>query len=318
VEETSRGTKTLKYHPWKKIINDEAMIKKIHSLGSKLNLLPYIGDGDAQYRDYIDSRRNVSSFDYGLIHSDEEVFDDEALVERGKIFLKTFATGNLTKPLASSDPVTGRTDASQSSEPAGRFVGEYTHYAVEDKEVHTTYEVDITKVGGHISRFNLSQRNSEISSLEEVVNLGKGILEHWKSYEGVNLKLIQTQMASDSKDAHFVYAAVVEDVIVNSKMVILSASMGNNERLGVTIDAFEYFNLYNYPINHKPQLTKEEAVASLSPQMIPTKEPWLEIKRGTSTLVYAIPVTGVKWVNVVYINAVTGEYEGIEYDYTRP
>jgi uncharacterized membrane protein YkoI len=65
--------------------------------------------------------------------------------------------------------------------------------------------------------------------------------------------------------------------------------------------------------SHQPRLTEEEALELLSPNLAVAGEPRLEV-RG-ATLVYAIPVTGVDRVRTVYIDAVTGAYQGMDYDH---
>ena len=317
-EETDSGMKTLKYHPWKEIIKDKGIISKLNDMGSDFNILPLIGDGDKRYREYKDLRRSESNFEYGLKHSNEEVFEDEVLIERAEAFLKDLAIGDLTEPSPPSEPYTGKTNVGESSGHGGDLVGEYIHHTVEDKDTNTIYEMDITNIGSHIAQLQLNQKNSKLSSIEEAIELGEELLDKWMDYERVSVELIQNQWDKSRHEVYFVYAVVEEDVIVNNKTVTLAVALGENKNLGINMDAFKYFDTYSYPLNYTPELTPEEAITLLSPQLTATKEPSLEIKRGTFTLVYNIPVEGVKWVDKVYINAVTGEYEGMEYDYSRP
>jgi hypothetical protein len=322
-EEISPGMMAWKYRPWQKIIHDDTMVAKIDDFGSDYNLLPPIGDRDASYRAFLDARRvGVPDLQHGLAYSGEPIFDEEALAERTERFLKAIGAGDLSNAEA-PDPVTGRTDVTEGGGRAingfgeDRYIGEYLVYGVKDREAETTYEVEITHIGAHISRLEVRQWQSG-GSMDEAIATGQDVLTQWAAYEGVTLELTQTHLPVGDNYVYFVYAVVIEDVVANDQLITLEISLDSGQSLRISLDAFKYFTRYNYPHNYSPELTGEEAVAALSPQLTAAGVPRMEIQRGTNTLVYAIPVKGVKWVDRVYINAVTGAYEGMEYDYTRP
>ena len=75
-------------------------------------------------------------------------------------------------------------------------------------------------------------------------------------------------------------------------------------------DATRYFEFSKYDLS-PAKLTPEEAVAKLGPGAQAAGTPRLQAMR--EKLVYAIPIRGIERVSHVYINAVTGEEEGIEY-----
>ncbi|RUS46076.1 hypothetical protein [Cohnella sp. AR92] len=79
-----------------------------------------------------------------------------------------------------------------------------------------------------------------------------------------------------------------------------------------SFDAYNYFYCYNKSFPLHPKLTEAQASARLGPNVNTSGAPKLEIH--DDNLVYAFAVTGIEGVSHVYINALTGASEGIEYN----
>lgn len=65
-----------------------------------------------------------------------------------------------------------------------------------------------------------------------------------------------------------------------------------------------------------PKLSKEEAISKLTENVEVNGDIKLQVINGNKTfdvLVYAVPVKGIDRVDFIYINATTGENEGVHY-----
>lgn len=144
---------------------------------------------------------------------------------------------------------------------------------------------------------------------------GDYLAARWAEFEKTALERSETHQ--NGKEARLVYAVIENGALVTDRTLMAGVYPGEDS-YGIRLDAETYFTLYHSTVEYSPQITPQEALELLSPLLSAAGEPGLVARQGGAALVYVIPVTGVKWVDKVYINAVTGRYEGMEYDYGRP
>lgn len=121
-----------------------------------------------------------------------------------------------------------------------------------------------------------------------------------------------TIVAKEIKDTsiYLTYIPVREQVSIPQMQVVWQF----NHRTGTlkSFDAYSYYYNYNKTFLLHPKLTVEQASEKLGSKVNVSGKPKLEIQN--SKLVYAFSVTGIEGVSHVYVNALTGASEGIDYN----
>ena len=322
--EDSEGRSTIRYFRWHQIRDDLRIPRIADDMAYELGLLDMVGRSDSAYQNHLAQiRYSPEDREEGLAHSGQEKLDKEARLQRAEEFLATFFVGEVTdefairqderSQFARSVEVEGPTVVSGSGQ--DRAVGEYTFFSLMDSETHWRYEVGVTEVGGQIMRLELRERPSDIGTKEELMELAQRILDEWATFTGITLTLIEDHQDQD-RHTHQVWAMTEDGITYVDHSVYLVVRHDARYTTSLELDASRYFHRYGSQVEDlRPQITPEEAMASLSPNLEATEEPVLQ--GGGSTLVYRIPVAGVDGVRTIVINAVSGDFMHMEYVFPR-
>ena len=323
-ELSASGTAVMRTYPWRRIIDDDSLAHALDSAGLQMRLLRPVGYGDSGYRSYLDSRRSRWDPSWGLARSGERMYSEEEMLSQARAFVRDFHNGRVVPAYGTPRPPEGDGWIVGSGSYDSALESDYLRFALMDQDTQWTYEIDVTEIGGHLFQVELSGTRGTrpnpgpdikaVDSLSDLKETARALVDHWAKMEGVILEPVQSR-ESYPKEMHIHYAQVVKGVLVRDSRVEVRAYLGTDS-LGITIDAKALFHMYGW-VPDEPEITPEQAVESLSPHLTATGEPWLETRHGL-TVVYAIPVEGVDRVDVVYVNAVTGGYEGMDYQYSRP
>jgi hypothetical protein len=292
------------------------MINLIVSLGHDVNLLPKVGENDPVYSASKAQRyQQLSRYDdYGLLYSGEKEHSETEMLARAIEFMQTFAAGDVVDPWTSEQVInTGKTQSVTSSSGYGSSMGGYQGFRLGDSETKWNYDIGVTTVGGHINRIVIQEKSSKIGSREDLLQFAEHIISKWAEFEGVALETFRVDEQGTS--IHISYALVVDGIVHVDKLVAATIYLDNAHH-AVSIEAGRYLMRYNAPVAGEPAITPLEALALLTPSLTVIGEPRLELH--FETLLYAIPVKGVERVNVIYVDALSGEYVRMEYDYSRP
>ena len=316
---TRSGQNTFRYYPWRTLIDNQDMVSILNTLGNEINLLPDVGSNDSGFRVSIAQRdQSWQPFrDYGLVYSGERVYSREEMLAQAIEYVETFAVGSVVDFMSPEvRAASGRTSLSYSSGGSSSDIGNHTGFVVQDTETEWVYNISVTEVGGHINYVAVSEKSSNIGSMDDILQMADTLISQWAKFEGVLLELERLDEAGDH--ITMTYAVMEEGVMHIDKIIQVTVPLPvfpDTSHEAIHIDAGRYFWRYNAPVPGKASLTPEEAVKLLSPTVTATSKPRLELHN--ERLVYAIPVTGVDRVTRIHIDAITGEYVRMEYDYAR-
>lgn len=302
-------------HRWSRVRQDEAMmVAVLHDMGQQLRLLDGVGADDRDFSAFVDElRSDAGSYqDYGVGNSDERGYSKEEMLEQAKNFAMTFMRGEPEVATERAVPSTGRTDRVEVSEGYCSSIGEHATFGLRDSETGWRYDISVTATGGHVFVVKVNESVSEIGSREATLQLAETLLARWAEFEEVSLEEISR--SEREQDVRTVHAVVIDDVIFPEQVVSTGIPLDGSSS-AIEVNADRYFALYGRPEVPDPGITAAEAISLLSPVLVPAGDLRLEF-RG-DRLLYAIPVTGVDRVYKVYINAVSGRYEWMEYEYRR-
>jgi hypothetical protein len=310
-----RGNSLRKYHPWHSIVDNQDMIDELRDLGHKVNLFPEVGASDPGYFAYRKERDQAGrNFEhYGLLHSGEREYSEEERLSRAIEFLKErLHFGDITTPegVQATESLVAYTDIGLDS-----AVGGFTVFALKGTDTEWVYNIGVTEIGGHIFQIGTEGKSGYTGA--NLLHTADILLTKWAEFEGIALEHMRLEERGET--VTMVYAPVIDQVIHTDKAIHVTVNLPvfpDISHQPIVINADRYFALYNAPSPGVASLTPEDAVKSLSSSVTPTGDPRLEL--CGERLVYAIPVEGVNRVNTIYIDAITGEYAWMEYDYSRP
>lgn len=164
---------------------------------------------------------------------------------------------------------------------------------------------------GHVLRVTRHGSTSEKAALQQSIDLKQAIAvaDTWMArWSDERLTLVAKEIKDTS--IHITYIPVRKQVSIPQMQVVWVF----DRRTGAlkSFDAYNYFYNYNKTFPLHPKLTAEQASEQLGPNVNASGKPKLEIHN--SKLVYAFSVTGIEGVSHVYVNALTGADEGIDYN----
>jgi len=302
---------------WQSIRNNSDISSLIDEIGNELRLMDRIGQKDPLYRASFEhnlasaNKSSISNSDYP--HLDETAHQAflEALASR----IEAHIDGS---PKGDSQPSYSKTSTVQNESMVEFSDQEVLYFSSQNTDKQIVFHFHSTSKGGYLYHLDIQQTNSPYKELADVLPVSEKIFEEWLKDHPMNLTLIHESTHSQGNSIQYTYASVEKGVVINPKQVSLSVQLEENGRMTIRIDAFRYYSLYLTPYDLEPRLTPEEALLQIAPYLNTMGSPSLEIKLDDPKLVYRIPVTGIKWVDAVFVNALSGKHEGIDYDYTRP
>lgn len=310
------GSTVTGYVSWRRIAADEAIPGILDDLGREISLKPEVGGDDPGYRDFVDLRWASTGHEHGLLNSGEAELEEDEMLMRALSFLQPLSHGEIVDDVG--NPVS--TGGSAVTGRHGGFfpVGEYTRFRLTDEATGCRYLVGVTRVGGHIISLEIAELPDGLVCAEETA---LSILERWAELEAVSLRIVEEQRSGEF--LRLSHAPVRDGIVHMDSTVGLRVSLGDTRSgvdvgkpspsagAAVDIDARRYFASYGGRADLRPRITAEEAIDALAPTLAVDGQPRLEA-RGDG-LRYLIPVTGVKRVTAVYVDALTGEYDSMLY-----
>ena len=309
-------TNFYRLHRWSRVRQDDQMVAVLNNLGQQLRLMDGVGADDRDYRAFIDGLRSDARpyQDYGVGNSGERAYSQEEMLEQAKSFARTIMRGEpeVATAIERAVPSVGRTDHVVVSEGYCSSIGDHATFGLQDSETGWSYDVSVTATGGHVFVVKVNESVSEIGSREATLELAETLLARWAEFEGVSLE--EMLIFDREQGVRMAHAVVIDDVLFPEQVVWTQIPLDGSHS-AIEVNADRYFALYGHPQVPEPGITAAEAISLLSPALAPAGEVRLEF-RG-NRLLYGIPVTGVDRVYKVYVNAVSGQYERMEYEYRR-
>ncbi len=307
-------TNFYRLHRWSRVRQDEAMIAVLNDMGQQLRLLDGVGADDRDFSAFVDELRSSSPsyLDYGVGNSGERGYSQEEMLEQAKRFARTIMRGEPEVAAERAVPSTGRTDYAVVGEGYCSSMGDHATFGIQDSETGWSYDISVTATGGHVFVVKVNESVSEIGSREATLELAETLLARWAEFEGVSLE--EMLIFDREQGVRTAHAVVIDDVLFPEHVVWTVIPLDGSHS-AIEVNADRYFALYGHPQVPEPGITAAEAISLLSPALAPAGEVRLEF-RG-DRLLYAIPVTGVDRVHKVYVNAMSGQYERMEYEYRR-
>jgi spore germination protein len=190
--------------------------------------------------------------------------------------------------------------------------GEVMDFMLSDTDGKQTssYIATLSK-SGHVLQVTRHGSISEEAAEQQPIDVTQAVVlaDAWMArWSDERLTLITKEQTDTS--IHLAYIPVREQVSIPQMQV----EWQFDRRTGAlkSFDAYKYFYNYNKSFPLHPKLTAQQASGKLGPYVNASGMPKLEIHN--SKLVYAFAVTGVEGVSHVYVNALTGAGEGIDYN----
>lgn len=293
---------------WERYFVHNERVKEIFSgMEEKLNKLPNIGENDGSYKE---SKYGYVGHYSNNIFKDEKKYSKEELSKIAKNFM-----GRLWE-----DDLEIKSGGEGSSPLIGRYI---TYNGFKDNKMVGSYQVQISVLGGHIiSAESLGDYEGEDDfnkeedrvlgpmDKEKAINYGKALIDRWNEE---NLKLYNLQ---EEKNKYImVFAPAKNNINLTNRSVEVIIEPNEGRLIG--FNANDYFIYYGKEPPTEYTLSQEEVLNNLYDEIEVIGTPKLEVIRGKSgsdILAYSIPVKGIKKVEKIYINAMTGGNEGMVYE----
>lgn len=237
----------------------------------------------------------------GTVFAGETTYNATELAAKAKIFMgEAWNTG------------AGKQIVNMVSGGSSPQLGEFMDFKLSDTTGKPTssYIATLSK-SGHVLQVTRDGSISEEGVVEQSMDLKQAIAaaDTWMArWSDERLAIVAKEIKDTS--IYLTYIPVRKQVSIPQMQVVWQF----NRRTGAlkSFDAYSYFYNYNKTFPLHPKLTAEQASEKLSSKVTVSGKPKLEIHN--SKLVYAFSVTGIEGVSRVYVNALTGADEGIDYN----
>lgn len=268
----------------------EAALSKLDSISTR---------GNKAFNDFLYARNPYVPAKPGTVFEGEPLYSSSELAAKAEAFMGDSWNEEAGKRIV---PFSGG---------GSPQFGEFMDFELSDNGGHKTssYIATLSK-SGHVLRVARHSKISEEADakqpldVDQVVALADDWMTRWSEER---LTLVTREQTETS--IRLVYVPVREHVSIPQMQV----EWQFDRRTGAlkNFDAYQYFYNYNQSFPLQPKLTAEQASGKLGPNVNIVGTPTLEIHDGK--LVYAFSATGVEGVSRVFVNALTGAGEGIDY-----
>lgn len=257
--------------------------------------------GNKAFNEFLYNQNPYAPPKPGTVFAGETTYTATELAAKAKIFMGEAWNTGAGKQIVNmvsggSSPQLGEVMDFKLSDTAGKPISSY---------------IATLSKSGHVLQVTRDGSTSEEGAVEQSMDLKQAIavadtwMARWSDER-------MTIVAKEIKDTsiYLTYIPVREQVSIPQMHVLWEF----DRRTGAlkSFDAYNYFYNYNKTFPLHPKLTVEQASEKLGSKVNVSDRPKLEIQN--SKLVYALSVNGIEGVSHVYVNALTGAYEGIDYN----
>ncbi len=276
--------------------SSDILLEALSSISRHLAAVPHPRDEDEHYEAYLlEVEDHV--YRYSLGRSGETEHSEPAMRDRAEQFAAQFFGARLR-----------RTVQTPSAGGYSTVSGAYIRFVVADPSTGIDCHIQVSEKGMHILSARIRVPYTPNDTITEILRVAEHLLTCWTQSESVVLTHVMSP-----KDTVSLYSAVEHGVIMYDKQVTLSldteiAEHSSTTAFWVSLDATKYFANFMLPIEQSawiPSVRARDIIGSAA------GEPELTLR--DAKLLYRVPVSGVPRVSAAYVNAVSGEYEFMEY-----
>jgi len=256
--------------------------------------------GNKAFNDFLYARNPYVPAKPGTVFEGEPLYSSSELAAKAEAFMGNFWNVEVGKQIV---PISGG---------GSPQLGEFIDFKLSDNggEITSSYIATLSK-SGHVFGVTRHSKIVEEADVKEPLGVDQAVAlaDAWMTRWSEERLTLVTREETDNT-IRLVYIPVREHVSIPLMQVEWQFDL----RTGAlkSYDAYQYFYNYNRSFPLHPKLTAEQASGKLGPNVKVVGTPTLEIHDGK--LVYAFSVTGVEGVSRVFVNALNGAGEGIDYN----